>query len=70
MLFTRHTMPFPGSVSSCSHAPMLSAGASGPSVSVAVLSRSFRLRLIASTGIFLAGVRLCPLSSSIYNHLA
>ena len=70
MLFTRHTMPFPGSVSSCSQVPMESAGASGPRVSVAVLSRSFSCRLMLSTGIFRLAVRLCPLRISIYNHLA
>ena len=48
MVFTRHTMPFPGSVSSCSQSLMLISGASGPRVSVAVLFFSSRVRLMAS----------------------
>ena len=45
---TRHTMPFPGSVSSCSHSPTLISGASGPRVIVAVLFLSSRFRLMVS----------------------
>ena len=68
MLLTRQIIPAPGFVSSrnqlSSPIPLMSAG-----VIVAVLSRSFRLRLSASSGTFLAGVRLCPLSRIIYTYL-
>ena len=47
-VFTRHTMPFPGSVSSSIQSPTPTAGASGPRVSCALLFRSSRCRLIAS----------------------
>ena len=48
MLFTRQMMPFPGSVSSFSQSLMRISGASGPTVTVAVLFRSSRFRLMLS----------------------
>ena len=64
-LFTRQMIPFPGSWSSRSHAPTWIAGASGPTVIVAVLFRSSRFSAMLSGRNQSAVARLCPLSKYI-----
>ena len=67
---TRHTMPLPGSVSSCSQRPRSSSGSSGPSVMAAVLTpASTRLRLMEIGVNRSSGSRLLPTNSSIYTYL-
>ena len=47
-VFTRHTIPAPGSVSSISQSLILISGASGPTVTDAVLFRSSRFSAMLS----------------------
>ena len=65
MLLTRQTIPRPGSVSSCSQLPIPISGTSGPTVIVALLSRSPSVSWKLSGSNRAAGVRLCPTSSTM-----
>ena len=68
MDLTRHTVPAPGSRSSCIQLPIpIPSVLSG--VSVAVASRSLICSGILTAGTIKAAVRLCPFKRIIYTYL-
>ena len=61
-VFTRHTMPSPGSSMSCSQSPTMISGTSGPMAMLAWLCRSHSVRGMLSGLNRPASCRLCPFS--------